>query len=125
MGIPGGAGIAGGAGIGGGDGMPGDGIWTVMSPSPSFGEPGISAGGEPGPGDTVVSMTVVSVWVAGPSEVTGASVVEGVSEVVVSSSEVVPPHAVSIEPTATAAANARSDLCDARHGVMTAGHTPP
>ncbi|MFV8139850.1 hypothetical protein ACNQR7_19960 [Mycolicibacterium senegalense] len=52
------------------------------------------------------SITVVSVSVAGPSEVTGASVVVGLSDVVVSSSEAVPPHAVNIEPTATAAANA-------------------
>ncbi|OLO99991.1 hypothetical protein BVU76_23005 [Mycolicibacterium porcinum] len=104
--MPGGAGIAGGAGTGGGDGIPGDGIWTVTSPPSPLDGPGISAGGEAGPGDTGVSMTVVSVWVAGPSEVTGASVVEGVSEVVVSSLEAVPPHAVSIEPTATAAANA-------------------
>lgn len=96
-----------------------------MSPPPPFGGPGDSAGGAAGPGDTGVSMTVVSVWVAGPSEVTGALVVEGVSEVVVSSLDAVPPHAVSIEPTAMAAANAQSDLCDARHEVMTAGDTPP
>ncbi|KLI06038.1 hypothetical protein ACT17_20035 [Mycolicibacterium conceptionense] len=98
--------MAGGAGTGGGEGMPGDGICTVTSPSPSVGGPGISAGGDAGPGDTGVSITVVSVSVAGPSEVTGASVVVGLSDVVVSSSEAVPPHAVSIEPTATAAANA-------------------
>ena len=107
MGTAGGAGIAGGAGTGGGDGMPGDGIWTVTSPLPSVGPgPGISAEGEAGPGDTGVSMTVVSVWVAGPSEVTGASVVVEVSEVVVLSSELVPPHADSAQPTATAAAKA-------------------
>jgi hypothetical protein len=51
-------------------------------------------------------MTVVSVWVAGPSEVTGASVVVEVSEVVVLSSELVPPHADSAKPTATAAEKA-------------------
>ncbi len=50
-------------------------------------------------------MTVVSVWVTGPSEVTGASVVVGVSEVVLPS-ELVPPHADSTKPAATAAANA-------------------
>lgn len=75
-----------------------------MSPPPSPGGAGISAGGVAGPGDTGVSMTVVPVWVAGPSEVTGASVVEGVSEVVFSS-ELVPPHADSTKPTAIAAAN--------------------
>ncbi|MFV8052881.1 hypothetical protein [Mycobacterium sp. 48b] len=58
-----------------------------------------------GAGETGVSMIVVSVCVAGPSDVTGISVVEGVSEVVVLSSDAVPPHAVRIDPTATAAAN--------------------
>ena len=59
-----------------------------------------------------------------PSEVTGDSVVEDVSEVVLPSVEV-PPHAVSIEPTAMAAANVQSGACDARHRAMTAGHTLP
>lgn len=60
-----------------------------------------------------------------PSEVTGDSVVvEDVSEVVLPSVEV-PPHAVSIEPTAMAAANVQSGACDARHRGMTAGHTLP
>ncbi|KHO25964.1 hypothetical protein A5761_12860 [Mycolicibacterium setense] len=88
----------------GGAGIPGDGISMVTSPLPSVGEGGISAG-DVGAGETGVSITVVSVRVAGPSEVTGASVVNGVSEVVVSSSELLSPHAVSIEPTASAAAN--------------------
>lgn len=57
-------------------------------------------------------MMVVSVWVAGPSEVTGASVVVGVSEVVLPS-ELVPPHADSTTPATTAAANAQSGERDA------------
>lgn len=103
--------------------MPGEGISMVTSPLPSPGEVGISAG-DVGAGDTGVSMTVVSVRVAGPSEVTGASIVEDVSEVVLPSVEV-PPHAVSDEPTAMAAANVQSGACDARHRAMTAGHTLP
>lgn len=69
-------------------------------------------------------MMVVSVWVAGPSEVTGASVVVGVSEVVLSS-ELVPPHADSTRPAATAAANAQSGERDALLEVMTTGSTLP
>src|SRR5690349_4096393 len=108
----------------GGAGIPGEGISMVTSPLPSPGEVGISAG-DVGAGDTGVSMTVVSVRVTGPSEVTGASVVEDVSEVMVLPSVEVPPHAVSIEPTAMAAANVQNGACDARHRAMTAGRTLP
>lgn len=57
-------------------------------------------------------MTVVSVWVAGPSEV-------------VLPSELVPPHADSTRPAATAAANAQSGERDARQEIMTTGGTLP
>jgi hypothetical protein len=72
----------------------------------------------PGEGISMVTLPLPS-----PGEV-GSSVVEDVSEVVSPSVEV-PPHAVSNEPTAMAAANVQSGACDARHRAMTAGHTLP